>query len=591
MSLFTDIHGNTMTTKRANEKIAYSSFLQKWVSDLTEEAAKLMQDSIPTLTYTSYEAYDSHGDREPYQQIYFNRRKRLNTFAILLYLNPKQKEYQTHLKDILWSICEEWTWCLPAHINRDSAFTLSEKNDQAYEQIDLFSAETAFSLAEILIMHETRLPDFIIKRIRYEVNRRIFKPFLERQHHWEQSEHNWSSVCSGSIGASAIYLIEDDKHLQTILQKCIHSVKYFVRGLTSEGVCMEGYHYWQYGFGYYVYFADLLYKKTAGEVNLFAHDKVKKAATFQEKVFIDSHTVANFSDALEQASPMLGLSHYLHHTYKTVHLPHSSICAPYGSDPCYRFAPAIRDLLWFDETKEGTDWPTHESFFPEAQVFVKTSTYRQQKIGFAAKGGHNDEPHNHNDLGHFMIYVNGVSLLSDLGAGHYNKDYFSPSRYQFLTNGSQGHSVPQIGGAVQASGSTFVSKEMELTPNLLSMELTCAYSVPSLSSFLRSWDLDTENGFVRLKDSFILTSPSQIKERYVSLADVVDQSPGRLQLSRLGLKISLLFDQNDWNLTLHHTAFQTHDGSTQTVVLIDFTYEAVHGSKDFCIDFQVDAPS
>src|SRR6476660_3794621 len=124
-----------------------------------------------------------------------------------------------------------------------------------------------------------------------------------------------------------------------------------------------------------MYFADLLFKQTSGTMDLFTLQKIKKAASFQQKVFMGEHTVANFSDAPENASPSLGLSHFIHHKYKEVHLPPSLSFAGYGQDPCYRFAPAIRDLIWFDETKEGTAWPTHESFLPETQWHLKTAAY------------------------------------------------------------------------------------------------------------------------------------------------------------------------------------------------------------------------
>ncbi|MFJ2374236.1 hypothetical protein ACIOZL_15690 [Streptomyces sp. NPDC087769] len=75
----------------------------------------------------------------------------------------------------------------------------------------------------------------------------------------------------------------------------------------------------------------------------------------------------------------------------------------------------------------------------------------RQRVGTRAhlKGGHNEELHNHNDLGSFVVAVDGEPLLAELGAGFYNGQYFGPDRYDILCTGSQGHSVPLLNGTVQ----------------------------------------------------------------------------------------------------------------------------------------------
>jgi len=71
-------------------------------------------------------------------------------------------------------------------------------------------------------------------------------------------------------------------------------------------------------------------------------------------------------------------------------------------------------------------------------------------IAFAAKGGYNDEPHNHNDLGNFMFNYNGNNIFVDIGSQEYVKEYFrNETRYGFLLASSLGHSVPVINGCTQ----------------------------------------------------------------------------------------------------------------------------------------------
>ena len=77
------------------------------------------------------------------EKVYFERRLRLNTFALLTLLEP-DRGYRTALQEMIWSICDEYTWCLPAHLNAESPGGIKGT-------IDLFSAETGFTLSEIRI--------------------------------------------------------------------------------------------------------------------------------------------------------------------------------------------------------------------------------------------------------------------------------------------------------------------------------------------------------------------------------------------------------------------------------------------------------
>src|SRR5699024_10794310 len=108
-------------------------------------------------------------------------------------------------------------------------------------------------------------------------------------------------------------------------------------GFHDDGTCLEGYGYWEYGFGFYVYFADLLKKKTAGNINLFDDQKVKQIALFQQKVFLHRHMVVNFSDAQPTSSIFLGLSHYLSDIYSEFEIPELDLRAHYAADHTSRW--------------------------------------------------------------------------------------------------------------------------------------------------------------------------------------------------------------------------------------------------------------
>lgn len=212
-------------------------------------------------------------------------------------------------------------------------------------------------------------------------------------------------------------------------------------------------------------------------------------------------------------------------------------------------------------------------------------------VGVALKGGHNNEPHNHNDLGHFMIYVNGVSMLSDIGAGHYSKASFNADRYQMLSNGSHGHSVPLIGGCVQEQGADAFARVISFKhrgkQSEYQLNLTHAYTTPSLQTFTRKWEVDKELGCVCLTDSFMLASPESITERFVSLVESVHVEPGKMILSHGDSSLYLTFDQKFTPIVKKEHIID-HFGVGKETTLIDFSFENIVGEFSFTCQFNLE---
>ena len=122
-------------------------------------------------------------------------------------------------------------------------------------------------------------------------------------------------------------------------------------------------------------------------------------------------------------------------------------------------------------------------------------------VGFACKGGNNGAPHNHNDIGHFIYEAGDVMLLTDLGLEEYTRDYFGPKRYERLSCGSLGHSVPVVGGQGQGAGAEYrcgsFSAEKDGT---VTMELHDAYPSGLLQRFDRRFYFDLETGRLQVTD-------------------------------------------------------------------------------------------
>ena len=92
------------------------------------------------------------------------------------------------------------------------------------------------------------------------------------------------------------------------------------------------------------------------------------------------------------------------------------------------------------------------TWYPETEF-----CYMKNKNGMfvAAKGGFNNESHNHNDVGTFSLYVNTIPVILDAGVGTYTKQTFGKDRYTIWTMQSNYHNLPMINGIPQKYGQEY----------------------------------------------------------------------------------------------------------------------------------------
>src|SRR5690606_39665769 len=81
---------------------------------------------------------------------------------------------------------------------------------------------------------------------------------------------------------------------------------------------------------------------------------------------------------------------------------------------------------------------------------------------FAAKGGYNNESHNHNDIGSFILYKEGKPLFIDAGVGTYTKKTFSNERYDIWTMQRDRKSTRLNSSHVKTSYAVFCLKKKNL---------------------------------------------------------------------------------------------------------------------------------
>ncbi len=90
------------------------------LDEVRNEGRRLLQEKEQELTYSLFRLFTESGSRQEFEKVYFQKRHRLTTFTLMVLLEPMNKEYVTALENTIWSVCNEYSWCLPAHLKNSS---------------------------------------------------------------------------------------------------------------------------------------------------------------------------------------------------------------------------------------------------------------------------------------------------------------------------------------------------------------------------------------------------------------------------------------------------------------------------------------
>jgi len=567
--------------------IKNSPLLAPLLDCIGKEADNFTQEEISVLPFNLYKLFDTTGNRLAYEGRYFLRRRRLVVLALASWL-WQQPRHIAALEDTIWAICGEYSWCLPAHMEGTS---LDGDNRR---RIDLFATETGFALAETLGMLANLLHPAIINRARDEIMYRVIDSYTGQAEpqKWELMYNNWCAVCAGSVACAAMYLIDDDKVLAGILQRLFPAFERFIASFSSDGACMEGLSYWTYGIGFYTIFADMFFRRTAGAINLIQENGFDNIARFQQYCYFPCAVTLHFSDASEEGKFRLGLSCYLAEHIADVSIPFPrELVQPDGTislagycgflDHCGRFAPTVRDLLWTRDNLRPPEEKARAVALPGAQWLLCSGA---EQAGFAAKGGHNDEPHNHNDVGSFIFYKKGGMFLLDVGAGEYTKDYFTDKRYTIFCNCSQSHNLPIIAGQGQKPGKEFAAKNCVINSDgSMSLDLAPAYGISGLQRLERYFRFDINSGVLTLRDSFIFTDNGlPVIERFILPAEP-QITDGNCSLVINGAPCSLRCSEKIMP-RIAVVNYRNHKGEDERLFTADFLFQP---EGNFSVEFVI----
>ena len=472
-------------------------------------AERTMKAPIPDCPDALYLEFSTpgNGNRTHYEKPFFQRESSLKTLTLGECLENKGR-FVPKICDYLNALCVERTWIMPAHDRKLDAF------HNRRQWVDLGAQSRAFACAYTLDILKDKLPADVKARTRAELERRIFAPMRSvwvgksrgdfGGGSWFQGRANWTAVCHAGVTRAALAVLEDRMDRAAFIEGAERSVPTFLSGFTDDGYCSEGMGYWCYGWGHFLQLTLAVREATGGRVDFCDSAKAKKAMEFGTGALLLGETAPSFAD---------GGGSMDYHIMQLGHLvwPELPVVARAQKRDPLEGNVEKAFLMDFGQWEsvpapQVGDYPIRTPF-PYAQMWVLRPGASDMPFRMGLKGGNNAEFHNHNDIGSYMLYLDGGWLTGDAGGTQYTAKTFSAQRYEITMLNSYGHPLPVLNGALQSAGKDFAAKTVktEFTDarDTIVLDLTGAYDrkQAKVRSLVRTFVYDRAAKSVTVSDT------------------------------------------------------------------------------------------
>lgn len=503
---------------------AYGDLPEAERTAIMEAAKAYVGFDWPTLTATLYLNFYETGSNTAYHKAYFERLKALE---ILLYAEILEGEGR-FVRDIangVWALCEQTTWAHPAHLNVEVPGAGLPSVDRPILALVSGEAASLLATAEYFLADQLdALNPVFRERMRHEVNRRVLQPYLTRTDYWWMAyekpfTNNWSPWITSNYLLAALLFSQSEEELATHLTKAVEVLDHFLNVYPEDGGCEEGPAYWNHAGGRLLDCLDLLQDATGGLINVYDEPLIREMGNFMWYSHIHGPWYVNFADAHARYKPKAGI---LYRYGKAVGSDNLMAFAaglempPYlsGSRPEYVFLRQLPNLFVREEL-EAYAQPFTPSPFVALEdletVYIRQGTDTDSGFYLAAKGGYNAESHNHNDVGNFIVFLDGEPLLIDTGVGTYTSKTFSEQRYEIWSMQSSYHNLPDINGESQPHmiqwRSDVFATENEPGTAMVKVGLETAYpEAANLEEYHRTLRLDREREQIILEEDLVFNN-------------------------------------------------------------------------------------
>jgi len=556
------------------QKVAATPSGKAWLKQAQADFAK--RPEVP-ISDEVYREANLKGSRPMYKPKYYNTMERLEKF-ILAECMENTGRYLPRIEVYLRAIMDMKSWLHPNHDDKENSDLEGRR-----VSIDLGARKFGSDLALAEMLLGDRLPAGLRSELAAQTQRRIIDSYLKscrgeaENNKWIKGSSNWNSVCTSGSVFVAIAMAQTGEERVAAVGCALNSMRQYLAGFGDDGYCSEGVGYWRYGFGHYLYLAQIISDYTSGRVDLFAFDnpaRMRRIAEYPMNAEIQRGYYPTFSDTSVRPSG------------DSVDFPNLMTAKYYGTP--YRFEEVQEDaveqlIVW---AMPGLPASSAASTLPSASIFkdigmVVSRGGQAVPLSFAFKAGHNAENHNHSDVGSYCLILGKEWVAGDSGglayiAGAFDAD--NPGR------SSWGHPVPRVGGRLQSNGRSFHGRitehEFTATHDRVVMDLKPAYEVPELATLERTMVNERAgDGLVIVRDQFSASAPLAFGTAITTFATcrIVDDRTIMLRLAEGEVRVDISSTGGKVKITAEPVPVRISGGAV-TRIGLDFTEQSAGGS-------------
>ena len=486
---------------------------------------------------TLFAEFKTNGNRTRYEQWTFGKRRQLAALVLAEKVEGKGRFMPDIVNGIMSTLEETW-WGIPAHYSTK----VMRPEDQ---NVDLFNAETAGLIAWTRHALQQQIDSFsslLSQRIDSEIERRMLIPALNTNYWWKKASMNWNPwICSNWL-ACVKFCEHDSVRRDKALTQIASAMNAFADGYPDDGGCDEGPTYWDRAAASLYECASMMPNSQSLPASFLS--SLKKMAAYCYATYISDGYCLSFADShgnrlVQQPNVMYPFALYVDDSVMRRFAKYIAVEKGFLEDAARLYDqsgnyPTLgRELVFLSHLDEFLEEKAEEPHPADTWLHsLQIMTARRGQMFLGMKGGHNDESHNQNDVGSFVVYHNGKPILVDPGVGEYTSKTFSKERYTIWTMQSAYHNLPQVSGFDQHEGRKYAAHDVKYSKGMLSLDLRDCY--PS-DAGIKKWNRTVainKKGVVTITDDYLLEKVvSPVREMFVSaVCPVLDEQKGVISL-------------------------------------------------------------
>jgi len=513
----------------------------------------------PVVKATDYLEFIRSGDRR--QDVYAACSNALNSLVMGELVEGKGR-FTDQIINAVWYYSEQTWWGWSAHLGSQKVGAGLPNINDAF--VDLGVGEIANDLTWTWYLFKDefdKVHPLISKRLKQEIMNKALLPYFTRNDFWYMGfaggrPNNWNPWINYNMLNCFLLLESDPSKKVAEVQKIINSLDKFLNGYSDDGGCDEGPSYWGAAGALLYESLEILKDATKGKFDVFDDPLIQNIGKYFYKVNIHAPYFINFADAdattYGDASSVFRYGKAIKDLQMQQFGAYLAKLSKFGEHSLDgKICDQIKNLGLLDEIRnaDAKEALVADFWLPNTEVAgARDKEGSFMGFFFGAKGGFNNESHNHNDVGSCVMYYDGKPCLIDLGREEYTAKTFSAQRYEIWTMQSSNHNLPVINGIDQKDGENFKAKNSVSSANsntvTFSTDIAGAYPKEAqVKSWVRSYTLNREKSFV-ISDKYELSGikKATTSSNIITYCKVSEIKPGLLKFEGDGFSLNMSYN-------------------------------------------------